>query len=257
MPELPEVETIKRDLDILKSQRLVNIEFINFGFDDSSFLIGKKLIDIHRHGKYLFFIFEQNNILMIHLRMTGKLILDNKKDKYARCIFDFDKHKLCFSDVRKFGIVKIMNKDSYVKKIQELGRDALDIDFDDLKNILQTTRNIKSLLLDQYKICGIGNIYADEILFASMINPKTPSNTIKDDGIYKLLVNTKKILKKSIEMNGTTFRDYVAGHGQKGNFKEMLKVYSRSGLECITCGNLLKKEKVAGRTTIFCDLCQK
>jgi len=286
MPELPEVETIR--LDLIK--KLLNIKIEKIVIRKKTIIKGdyKKFIsilnnnfikDIKRIGKLLIFELGDNkNILLIHLKMTGQLIyktynkyicgghnspiiLNDLPGKHTHIIFNFkDSSKLFFNDVRRFGYLKVIDKLLLDDIKKNYGIEPLkqEFNFKNLKLIFKNRKSpIKAVLLNQKLISGIGNIYVDEILYASGIFPGKKANKIKDYEIKKIIISSNKIIKKSIKFRGTTFSDYRDCDGRKGNFSDHLKVYGREGERCFKCGNIIKKIKLAGRGTNFCQNCQK
>lgn len=286
MPELPEVETIR--LDLIK--KLLNIKIEKIVIRKKTIIKGdyKKFIsilnnnfikDIKRIGKLLIFELGDNkNILLIHLKMTGQLIyktynkyicgghnspiiLNDLPGKHTHIIFNFkDSSKLFFNDVRRFGYLKVIDKLLLDDIKKNYGIEPLkqEFNFKNLKLIFKNRKSpIKAVLLNQKLISGIGNIYVDEILYASGMFPGKKANKIKDYEIKKIIISSNKIIKKSIKFRGTTFSDYHDCDGRKGNFSDHLKVYGREGERCFKCGNIIKKIKLAGRGTNFCQNCQK
>lgn len=285
MPELPEVETIRQDLRhkivgkkiknlILSKKAKLNKSAIFF----VDFFVGNHFVEIDRIGKLIIFILpDEENILLIHLKMTGQLIYkkDNKvipgghndvstvdvPNKHTHVQFHFDDgSKVFFNDIRRFGYLSI----EPIKKLENIkskyGIEPLTSNFtwDNFVKIFKNKNTIlKALLLNQQIISGLGNIYVDEICFDAEVRPDRKVNTLTVSELKKLFTSTKKIIKKAIENRGTTFNNYVDGDGNKGNFVKYLKVYGRGGEECKKCKTVLQKIKVAGRGTVFCDKCQK
>lgn len=295
MPELPEVETIRRDLeDSLVGRKLISSEILfektakNGAAFFENVLVGKKLQNISRRGKLLILQFAPDVFLLVHLKMTGQLIYlqgkeklagghslskKNEKDflaaiggtlpnKHTRAIFSFSGGgKLFFNDLRKFGYLKIVDKKELEKiLVDNYGPEPLDdnLNFSYLQKILKgKTLKIKALLLDQKRLAGLGNIYVDEALFAAGILPQRLAGSLNDDEIKKLLKAIKSIIKKAIDKRGTTFSDYRDSKGNKGNFSQFLQVYGRGKDLCLKCGRPLQKSKVAGRGSHYCLNCQK
>ena len=287
MPELPEVETIRSDL----KKKILNkrIEKVDLRFkkivkssvkDFILILEENSFKDIERKGKLLIFVLaKKNGYLTIHLRMTGQLIYqDGKKiiagghsdsnsiinlpNKYTHIIFHFsDRSQLFFNDLRRFGVIKIVNEKELQSMSDNLGMEPLKKDFSlkIFQDIIKNKKgNIKAFLLNQKYIAGIGNIYADEILFEAKILPNRKTASLKDREIKKLFEAIKKILKKAISYRGTTFNDYVDANGKKGNFLKLLKVYGKEKEKCQRCKKgIIQKVKIAGRGTRYCNKCQK
>ena len=242
MPELPEVETIRRQL----AQKIIGKR-----------LNGQKIINVRRRAKILIIDFADGSNLIFHLKLTGQLIFNGKPSLYTRKVFNFaDGSQLFFNDARKFGWWK---KTKGTRKIEEgFGPEVLEIDFKTFKALLEKRPNskIKPLLMDQRSIAGIGNIYSDEILFAAKINPLRQVKTLDDKEIRQIFQNIKKILKKAIRYRGTTEQYYRDACGRKGNYLKFLKIYGREGEKCNRCGTIIKRVKLAGRSVHFCPNCQ-
>lgn len=271
MPELPEVETIKRDLEKrLIGKKLLKIETFQEIFYskylknlDLKTLLSQKVKEIRRKGKYLFFLLE-NKILVFHLGLTGALILGNPKGanplfnkKHLILILEFDDLRLFFIDIRKFGKVWIIEKEKLEEHFSFLGKDALEISFKEFKNLLLSkNRLIKSFLLDQRIISGLGNIYTDEILFRSRINPLRKTKNLSEEEIKRIYQNMQEVLVKAIELRGSSVKNYINGKGERGTFQEEHLVYGKRGRPCPICGNPLQYKKIAQRGTTFCSYCQ-
>lgn len=284
MPELPEVETIVRDLN----RRLVNKKIVSIKSSDKKVFqltpaevkraIGKKVKDVRRRAKMIIIDLADYS-LIIHLKMTGQLVYAGKgaliagghpiinqdsklPNKFTRVIFKFnDNSRLYFNDVRRFGWVKLSSAAELKSFEEKLGVEPLSTGFTPgyFNQALTHKRNttIKQAMLDQKYISGIGNIYADESLFAAGIKPFRRAGSLKMDEIKKLRQAIPKILRFAIKHRGTSFSDYVDAQGQAGNFIKYLKVYGRAGESCKDCGGAVKKIKLGGRGTHWCDKCQK
>lgn len=292
MPELPEVETIRRDLvgatinKEIEKVAVFNDKIVrNDNESFSLYLKGKKFESIERIGKLLIFKIDSKNFLLVHLKMTGQLIYQKKDkilagghslsqkgsvmdrvggrlpNKYTHVIITFkDKTKLYFNDLRRFGYLELVGgKD--LKKIKErFGIEPLTDNFvlhEFDSRIRKRKTYIKNVLLNQRIIAGIGNIYADEILFASGVRPNRRANKVQKSEIEKIFNQANIILDKAIEARGTTFSDYVDTKGKKGGYVNFLKVYGRGGKECLKCSTEITKIKLAGRGTHYCKKCQK
>ncbi len=262
MPELPEVETIRRQLQPLlagKTLHLVECFYLSLVKNGLNNLCSQRLLSIKRHGKVLFMEFERL-YLKIHLRLTGSLVIRElaKKKNHLLAVFHFEDQKLFFYDVRKFSEVVPLNKKEFKAEIKFLGKDALSISLEDFKQIISTAnRSIKALLLDQRKIAGLGNIYSDEVLFRAGIHPLKAANTLGEKEVIKLYQVMKETFKRAIELRGSSVRDYVDAYGEKGLFQEEHLVYGKRGKPCVKCGTELSYIKVAQRGTTFCPICQK
>ena len=273
MPELPEVETVKNVLlPIVKGRKIHAIDVLRRSTiegDPKEFcsnLHNQTFKDVTRIGKYLIFHLTNELVFISHLRMEGKYYeLDEKNDnsKYARVVFHLDNgHKLCYDDSRCFGIMKISNESNYKKEemIAKLGPEPFDVH--DVVSLMKKVKNvkkpIKSTLLDQTLMTGLGNIYVDEVLFASKIHPLTPANKISKQEWESIVNNSKIILNNAIKEGGSTIKSYHPGKDIDGNFQTRLKVYGKSGEPCPSCHKaILRFIKVGGRGTTFCPICQK
>lgn len=268
MPELPEVETITRNLKpIFEGRKFLDMKIFNKnsfvkGTLKISDLKGKKLQEIKRRGKFINMFFEDDLVMTIHLRMTGRLIVDSQLEKYERVRLYFEKKVLSFRDLRKFGKVWLNKVSDYEERtgISRLGDEPLASGFDlkSFEKILNRKKgNIKAVLLNQHLIAGIGNIYADESLFYAGIRPQRRTESLEKNERKKLFEGIKCSLLQGIENSGTSFSDFVNAHGKKGSNQNLLFVYNRGGKKCLRCGTILQKIKVAGRGTVFCKKCQK
>lgn len=200
---------------------------------------------------------------MVHMKMTGSLIFNAKKSllkPYLRVILSFENDELGFYDIRKFGYLEITSHFKAWQKLGRLGLDALNElkDAEDLFKLLRSSRKeLKKFLLDQHKIAGIGNAYADEILYESGLSPFRPANSLSKQEAVILLNAIKKKLKQGIASGGLTIRNYVNASGRPGNFQEKLMVYGKAGSDCKRCGNRIIRVKFSGRSTHYCSGCQR
>lgn len=284
MPELPEVETIRQGLrDNILNKKIKSIKVNWSGITKENKvnlkteLVKQKFLSIDRVGKLLIFDVSQQKYLLIHLKMTGQLVYKNKqqlvagghklseKDLYLPNkhthleIYFVDKSILYFNDLRKFGYVKMVDKLAKEKIVKTFGLNPLDKNFNlnQFKSILKDKKtSLKTILLNQHLIAGLGNIYVDEICFKSGVLPNRRVNTLNNLEIKKIYQNIKSILQKAIKYGGMTFRDYLNYDGKQGSFTQFLQVYSREGKKCYFCGEIIKKIKVVGRGTHFCNKCQ-
>ena len=268
MPELPEVQTVLDTLEArIKDREIKDIKILYKPIVECApAVFRKKLIGQHfrafkRRGKYL--LFEMDDITLVsHLRMEGKyFILDDSVpvSKHDHVIFYLDDGKqLRYNDVRKFGRMELIGKDSEYRDFKQLGPEPFSKDFS-LKYCKDYLGNrklpIKQVLLDQSFVAGIGNIYADEILFAIGVHPETRACDLDDEEIKELIRQTRAILKRAIKAGGTTIRSYTSSLGVTGRFQLNLKVHTKK--ECPVCGNEIRKITVGGRGTYFCDKCQR
>lgn len=274
MPELPEVETIRRQL----MQELIGSSFVDVRVLMTKSLMGEvklilnsPLVSVERRGKYLIFGFENGCGMLVHLKMSGQLrIIEEKEDladeaeKYARIKFKIDSgRELWFCDMRRFGWVKILNKHQ-MKTIEAglgLGLEPLSRDFtaEKLAEILnhRPNRRIKTVLLDQTAIAGIGNIYSDEALFAARILPCRPAGSLTVGEVVNLRETIQEVLERSLALGGSSMQMYVQVDGSRGNYLDDSFVYGREGQLCRRCNEgVIIRQKIAGRSSYFCPVCQ-
>lgn len=274
MPELPEVETVRRTLlKVLLGKEFSNVKINYPGVikriaveEFSSLLQGKKITDIRRRGKYLLLDVSGDKVLVVHFRMTGRLVFTNSEaleDKHTHVVFNFsDKSSLYFKDIRKFGTIYLLDSCDLhsIHGYAILGPEPLskEFKFSDFREKLRSSRKkIKQLLLDQQVVAGIGNIYADEILHVSSIHPERIAETITNEESVILYDAIIKELSEGITDGGTSFRDYVDGFGNKGEHQNHLKVYQKINKPCPRCGGTIARIKVSGRNSYHCPFCQK
>ncbi len=273
MPELPEVETVVRGLRAKVIGRIikkVNIYYENIIEypDVCSFqkkIKNQKINEINRYGKWIIFVLD-DYYLLSHLRMEGKYFLKSKgatleKHEHVSFVLDNDR-ELRYMDVRKFGKMQLIEKENINKigPFLEMGLEPWDKKLNAVylkEKFLRKKLPIKSCLLDQRIIVGIGNIYADEILFLSKINPLKGANSLSLEELERIIDNTKLVLEKAIEKGGTTIRSYTSLNGIHGLFQQELYVHSKDGQKCLICGSDILKIKVGGRGTYYCPKCQK
>lgn len=273
MPELPEVETVRQALRLrILNQKIEYVEVIVSRLiqpltcqDFSSILAGQTVFDIDRRGKYLIFRLSQND-LVVHLRMEGRFFLKPESepiDKHEHVIFHFDNQRtLRFHDVRKFGTFTILPKGQgmIAEGIRKLGPEPgePDLTLAYLKQKIQVSlRPIKSLLLDQTVIAGLGNIYVDEVLHEALIHPTRMGKSLSDSEMRTLLEKSHEIIAEAVKEGGTTIRSYVSSLGVSGRFQNQLKVHTLVGKPCHTCQTPIIKIRVGGRGTYVCPTCQK
>ena len=271
MPELPEVETVRRVLEGSIVNRKIEDVIVKYppiiSDDSDTFkknVIGKKIVSMSRLGKFLIFNLENGNIIS-HLRMEGKyfyLKKDELDNKHIHVKFIFDNgYELLYQDVRKFGrICYKENNDLYLTKpLKDVGIDLIlnkEFDYRNIYDkILSRAMAIKTVLLDQSIIAGLGNIYVDEVLFKSSVNPHKKSNELTFDEVKRIVDNTILILSKAIEYKGTTIRSYTSSLGVSGGYQDFLMVHTKT--VCPTCKNELIKDRINGRSTYYCKYCQR
>ncbi len=291
MPELPEVETIKRGLQMrIRGANLASVDVLEpktaiFSSAEIKQLYGAKVKSIHRRAKVLIWDFENGFSLLFHLKMTGQVIVDHPDEKrYAgghptksmetsnklpdrssRIVFNFnDKMVVYFNDQRKFGWVKLLptkdvdSEDLLIK----IGPDAHELEPSPMRDeinrkIRNSRRTIKAVILDQNLIAGVGNIYADESLHLAKIHPARKASSLTKTDVDRLLEAIKTIMNESIKLGGTSFTNYVNVVGVRGDYLQHARVFRREGQACQVCGAKIIKTRVAGRGTHYCPTCQK
>jgi formamidopyrimidine-DNA glycosylase len=291
MPELPEVETIVRDLNKKVLKRTFVDVWTDFPNnikkpDPEEFkkeIRGRKIISIKRRGKNIIFVLSGQKTLLIHQKMTGHLLLgvwskegsswvpqkkgpmsDDPRNKFLHLIFFLDdKKQLALSDLRKFAKIELWDSLEFDKSevVDSLGPEPLDkgFTFKVFKEVLGgKSGKIKQVLMDQSIIAGIGNIYSDEILWEARINPLRRAFKISEQELAKIYLAVKKILKKAVSVKGDSFSDYRLLDGQKGGYQKFHNVYSREGEPCKrNDGGMIERLKIGGRSAHFCPVCQK
>ena len=272
MPELPEVETIRRTL--LEHVREIKIEKITLiwpsavcGWKDKAFkdlVTGRRIKTIDRRGKYLMILLDEEWTLIAHMRMTGRLNYypeHHEPEKHTHVVFQLERGELHFSDVRKFGRIQAIPTPLRISEssLHKLGPEPLEETFTPavLKDRFGKKKVfLKAALLDQTVLAGMGNIYVDESLFLARLAPDRRVDTLSDEEISKLHKAIQKVLQAGIDARGTSFRDYRDANGEKGSFERTLQVYGRGGKPCQVCGQTLERIRLAGRTTVYCLRCQ-
>ena len=269
MPELPEVETTVKSLNILKNKKVINVDIYEkklrylVPYLDLKNIINNKIINVRRIAKYIIIDFDNIKSVIIHLGMSGRLKIvkpNVELNKHDHLVFKFYNLKLIFNDPRKFGFVDIVysKKISNISYIKKLGIDALDNKLSEeyLFNKFKNSQVlIKQLLLNQYIVAGIGNIYACEILYDAKISPLRKGSSLKRSHIGTILKSSRKILRKAIKYGGSSINDYVSADGVLGNFQKKFKVYGRAGYKIKGCEII--KVVLHGRSTFFCPDIQK
>lgn len=287
MPELPEVETVRLQLlSKILGKKIEKVKVFNEKTTgkDKNFekkLLGQSFLYIERVGKLLAFSFEktENQFLLVHLKMTGQFFyldkegliggghlvtekdIKNLPNKHTRVAISFsDGGVLFFNDMRLFGFMKVVDKKTKDLAWGKFGPEPTGEDFD-FKALFERVKNkktsIKATLLDQSIVAGLGNIYVDEALWQAKIRPDRKTNELSLGELKKVIKAGGEIMKKSLEVGGTTFKDFVNVQGKTGNYTKYLKVFDRQGEKCPRCGKVIEKTRVAGRGTHFCPHCQK
>ena len=287
MPELPEVEVVRQSLNKKIKGKIIkkvivknrNLRFkVPINFERS--INKQKVIKVDRFSKYLIIYLSSKKICLIHLGMSGTihLINDKKKnlitntsfyktlnlpDKHNHIIILFKNFKMIYNDPRRFGFFEIINdNESLKKKFKRFGPEPMNNSFniDYIHSFLKNKeKNIKSFLLDQSFVSGIGNIYASEILYLSMIKPSKKAKYLKKNDLKKILINSRKVLINAIYKGGSSIRDFKNISGKKGEFQKNFSVYQREGLNCKrpNCDGVIKKKNISKRSSYFCNSCQK
>ncbi len=287
MPELPEVEIVRQSLDKkIKNKRVKKVIVRNRNLrikvskEFVKFLKNQKITRVNRYSKYLILSLSNSGYCLIHLGMSGTIHLINKfkkniltntsfynsamiPKKHNHIELIFDDFKIIYNDPRRFGFFEIFeNYSMLIKRLNHLGPEPFSKKFD-LEYVNQflkkKEKNIKSFLIDQNFVSGIGNIYASEILYLSKIDPMKKAKLLNKNEHKKIIINSKKVLFRAIKKGGSTIRDFKNTLGLKGNFQSSFKVYQREGLRCkrIRCKGIIKKKFVSKRSTFFCNSCQK
>ena len=273
MPEIAEVETVRQTLrERIIGRRIdrVNIiydKIIESNIDEFKKIVpGMSITEIERRGKWLLFILDNKYYLCSHLRMEGKYYIKPHTDeinKHEHIIFELDNGlDLRYHDVRKFGRMYLIEKENIesYEGVHKQGIEPIDDKltkeylYEKFKN---SNLTMKELLLDQTIISGLGNIYADEVLYGAGINPERKGKDIKLEECERIKDSSKKIIEKAIECGGTTIRSYTSSLGVIGHYQDYLMVHKREGEPCFKCGTIIKRIKIGGRSTYYCSKCQK
>ncbi|MDP2725583.1 MAG: bifunctional DNA-formamidopyrimidine glycosylase/DNA-(apurinic or apyrimidinic site) lyase [Syntrophales bacterium] len=258
MPELPEVETLCRQLrELIAGKKILAIRILDSKLENMENLEGRTVHLLCRAGKGLHFRLDDGRVLMLHLRMTGRLLWQTDQPvpaSHTRFIMQFDCGRLDLIDPRRFATLGVQNENPVPKA-----------EFDPLGNFSprllwerggKKTLPIKSFLMDQRYIAGIGNIYACEILHEISISPRRKTKDLSLAEWRKLVIAAREILSKAITCRGTTVSDWRDLFGQKGEYQNHLKVYAKEGEPCYHCGGIIQRVKLSGRGTYFCPACQ-
>ncbi|PIR55232.1 DNA-formamidopyrimidine glycosylase [Candidatus Peregrinibacteria bacterium CG10_big_fil_rev_8_21_14_0_10_36_19] len=271
MPELPEVETVVRSLEpALKGLKFLEVHtnwknHVVWGEGPFDELEGSKVLEVKRRGKFIVIFLENNYVIVVHLRMSGRILIREVNEealKFERTKLEFEGVSVRFCDVRKFGKVWVSTIDEYEKLsgISRLGIEPFgdDMSAEIFKNIFAGRSGVvKKSLLDQSLITGIGNIYADEACFYAGIRPNADLKSLSKKELDVLFDSVMKALNQGIENRGTSISDFQDAYGKNGSNQEKLFVYGRGGEPCFKCGTTLVKCKVASRGTVYCEKCQR
>ncbi len=270
MPELPEVETVCRGLfKKINNLKVLDVQLINkklrYNIEPKKIrkIINKKVKGVIRRGKNGIILFSNNLALNFHLGMTGKFIILEREivlKKHDHLVIEFNKKiSLVYNDVRKFGYLKIEETPLDIINYKNLGVEPLIINFfiqELFDTIKKKSANIKSILLDQSYICGIGNIYACEILFKAKISPYKKGYKLKKKEFISLMFAIKDILSLAIIKGGSSIKDFIKTDSELGYFQTEFKVYDREGKPCYNCNRLIERQKQNGRSSFYCKGCQ-
>ncbi len=257
MPELPEVETLCRQLKKkICGKKILSAEVFDVKLTNIKDVKGRKVIAVERKGKMIAIFLGDRNVIFIHLRMTGRLLWQkiSAKPKHSRWKMSFADGNIFLVDPRRFATIKVLRK-----KENDAGREIFG-DFD-LKNFISAhgsrKTKVKTLIMDQSVVDGIGNIYACEILHEARIHPERAAATLSEAEWGKIFHQAKEVLKKAIGKRGTSISDWRDLYGRKGENQHELKVYGQEGKQCMVCGGTVRRIKQGGRSTFYCPDCQK
>jgi formamidopyrimidine-DNA glycosylase len=263
LPELPEVETVTRSIAPLVGRRIVAAEFrgriVLRGADPhrlAASIEGRKVAGVRRYGKFILVALQGGGYLVIHLGMTGRLLLGGEPGKHTHAILTLDRGVLLYDDSRQFGCFQYSAE--FPARVSKLGPEPLDVPLADFTAALRRRKTrIKALLLNQGFLRGLGNIYADEALFRAGLHPLAVASRIRGERARRLHEAIGAVLREAIEAGGSSISDYVDANGRKGFFQVKHRVYQRNGEPCVNCGTPIRRVLVAQRSSHFCPKCQK
>jgi len=268
VPELPEVETVARSIAPLVGRRIVTAEFrcprILRGGDPDQMAVrlqGRKIAAVKRYGKFILVSLQDASLkgggyLVIHLGMTGRLLLGGDPGKHTHAILTLDRGVLLYDDSRQFGCLQF--SEEFPQRVSRLGPEPLEVPFEDFASALKRRKTrIKALLLNQTFVRGVGNIYADEALFRAGIHPLAVACRLRGERPRRLFDAVVAVLTEAIAAGGSSISDYVDAEGRKGFFQLSHRVYQRTGEPCVTCQTPIRRVLVAQRSSHFCPKCQK
>ncbi|HYL68863.1 MAG TPA: bifunctional DNA-formamidopyrimidine glycosylase/DNA-(apurinic or apyrimidinic site) lyase [Candidatus Limnocylindria bacterium] len=274
MPELPEVETVARGLRaVLPGRRILGVRLGKTDFMDDPAALerelpGCRVAAVRRFGKFLLFDLERpvadgaQFSLQIHLGMTGQIVTCPREARIPPHTHLFialdDGRELRYTDIRRFGRIRILANGARESLLKEFGLDPLEASEEEFGASIRSRRaRIKALLLDQHVLRGIGNIYTDESLWRARIHPTCLGENLKDEEFRRLYRTVQHVLKEAIRLRGSSVSDYVDSNGEPGEFQLRHRVYMREGKKCFRCGALIRRVIVAGRSSYFCPQCQR
>jgi formamidopyrimidine-DNA glycosylase len=262
MPELPEVETVVRTLrPAIVGRRILNAEFRQLRVlrgsaqDTMKALAGRKIKSIARHGKFIAIRLDKG-FLVVHLGMTGKLLVNAEPTKWTHALFTLDHGMLHYDDQRQFG--RIEYGDELPARVAALGPEPLDVSLAEFMARVRARKSpIKAVLLNQAVVRGVGNIYADEALFRAGVHPRRTGASLGKERVERIFKAMREVLAEAIESRGSSVSNYVDADGRKGSFQQAHRVYRRTGEPCVKCGAEIKRIVLAQRGTHFCGKCQR
>ena len=262
MPELPEVETVVRSLrPALVGRRILNAEFLQLRvlrgspLETARALAGRRIEAVECYGKFIAIRLDRG-YLVVHLGMTGKLLIDAPPTKWTHAIFTLDQCTLHYDDQRQFG--RIEYGAQLPERVSALGPEPLEIAFADFaRRVKARHASIKAVLLNQAVVRGVGNIYADEALFRAGVHPARVAASLRKDRVERIYNAMREVLTEAIESRGSSVSNYVDADGRKGSFQLAHRVYRRTGKPCTNCGAEIERILVAQRGTHFCPKCQR
>jgi formamidopyrimidine-DNA glycosylase len=271
MPELPEVETVVRDLrPLLRDRTILSLRKSDLGLRRGwqaswePLIVGRSVAALYRRGKWILVELYDGAFLMVHLGMTGQFTVTaagTPVESHTHLVFDLDNDtQLRFRDVRRFGSVNYYpDRPAWETFLADrLGPEPWDMTVAEWrKRLKKIRRNLKATLLDQTLIAGVGNIYADESCFASRLNPKRKASALRGDEADRLLNAIQSILTDAVESRGSSIRNYIGGSGLRGGYQDEFCVYGREGQPCPACAEPITRIVLAGRATHFCKRCQR
>jgi len=268
MPELPEVETVRRTLAralvgrVITGVRLVRPDVVSGDPSPRALLRGASVDRLERHGKQLAIVARDGRVVVVQLGMSGQVLIARRGEPlppHVHAVWHLKRGEVRFRDPRRFGgLTTIPDVETLHRRWQRLGPDGLALTAEQLWNgVHASKRSIKAALLDQGVVAGVGNIYADESLFESGIHPKAICSRLSRGRIEALALAIRRVLAEAVDARGSTLRDYRDADGREGGFAASHRVYGRGGRPCVRCGAALRTATVAQRTTVFCPNCQK
>ncbi len=271
MPELPEVETIRRQLErALKGKKIGRVlvslpKIVKLSLGKFKKTVeGAEIEGVERRAKLLLIKLSEGNFLVIHLKLSGQLIFNGEIGKHSHLVYYFtDGSHLVHNDLRKFGFVKLISEKDLEKFFDKMdfGPEPLNKSFSyelfrgQIKKRKKSV--IKTLLMDQKFIAGIGNIYACEILFSARVLPDRKVGTLKPVEVKSIYEAIKNVLSLALKKKGSSDRDYLDAYGRKGGYMPIAKVYQREGEDCLICGTKIRRVKMGSRSSYFCPRCQR